>query len=99
MMQQVRSKAEAFKLPLDTTNEIFPTLKVLNKLDKGPVMTIEKATRCHDNTFLVEGHVIAFSDERTGRQHNTIPYYAAHFGVTVDELNRGVHRPYTRSIN
>ena len=79
------------RLVLDTTTEIFANLKILNKMDRGPIMTVEKLERSYDGTFFVQGHVTHFTDDRRQAQHPTIRYFAAYFGITQEDLDRGYH--------
>ena len=69
--------------------EIFSTLRLEGQYTTY-VMTVEDHHRMHDNTFIVEGTVLAV--EFQGLQQPSKGSYFVHAGVTLQELAQGTCR-------
>jgi hypothetical protein len=81
------------KSALDTTDQIFSTLRIQYNPWYSRVITVEQLSRLSDGTFLVEGHLISsvFRGEQilNPQKHSA---YSALMGITYAELEQGYCR-------
>ena len=72
---------------LDTTDQIFSTLRLEMSVYLTRVITVEQTQRLSDGRFLVEGHLISIEFREHSESAN-VQYYVVP-GVTQQELDQG----------